>query len=69
MAGRPPAFSYAQFKEAFAQSAAEGKEPTYEAVRARSPMLTADRPLSEDIESLDLVKIVGAAEKEIGELI
>ena len=35
MAGRPPAFSYAQFKEAFAQSAAEGKEPTYEAVRAR----------------------------------
>jgi histidine ammonia-lyase len=47
----------------------DGVAAAYEAIRAQSPMLTADRPLSGDIESLDLVMIVGAAEKEIGELV
>lgn len=35
MAGRPPAFTYTQFKEFHAQFTAAGKEPTYEDIKAR----------------------------------
>jgi histidine ammonia-lyase len=46
----------------------DGVQAAYEAIRGTSPMLTADRPLSADVESLELNKVVQAAENAIGEM-
>jgi histidine ammonia-lyase len=47
----------------------DGVAAAYEAIREQSPVLKADRPLSDDVMNLDLSRIVETVEKEIGELI